>query len=204
MVLIYAAVEGAVDEAIAKRLIRFAGGTPGPVYGGEGKSYLRTRIGGYNNAAIHTPWIVLVDLNHEVECAPQLCRSWLPKKSAKLCFRVAVHAAEAWLLADRGRIAKFLSIPLSRVPTDPDCEMQPKQLVVNLAARSRKRDIREDMAPRPGSGRRVGPAYTSRLMEFVTGKQSPWRPAVAAKRSDSLQRCVACLKRLIDSESRSS
>jgi hypothetical protein len=36
--------------------------------------------------------------------------------------------------------------------------------VVELARYSRRRDIREDMVPRPGSGRSVGAAYTSRLI----------------------------------------
>jgi ribosomal protein L25 (general stress protein Ctc) len=39
--VIAAAVEGIVDEAVARRLIREAGGIPGPVYGKNGKQHLR-------------------------------------------------------------------------------------------------------------------------------------------------------------------
>jgi len=104
---------------------------------------------------------------------------------------------EAWLLADREHIAKFLSIPLSLLPRDPEAEDNPKQLMVKLAGQSRRRDIREDMVPRPGSGRAVGQAYSSRLNEFIN---KYWRPRHAARNSDSLQRCLNCLKGLVQGE----
>lgn len=200
MVVISAAVEGSVDEAVVQRLILEAGGNPGPVYGKNGKTSLRNKINGYNNAARHQPWIVLVDLNHDANCAPDLCRDWLPAQSQKLCFRVAVREVEAWLLADREHVAKFLSVPVSRIPVNPELEPDPKQLMVNLAAGSRRRDIRLDMVPRPGSGRAVGPAYPSRLIEFVNVSKTPWRPKVAVARSDSLRRCLECLRGLVRQE----
>ena len=200
MVVISAAVEGITDEAVIKRLISEVGGIPGLVYGKNGKGVLRTKINGYNNAARHAPWVVLVDLDHESDCAPDLCQVWIPARSPKLCFRVAVRQVEAWLLADRERVAGFLSVPISRIPRNPECEDNPKQVMVNLAARSRRKDIREDMVPRPGSGRAVGPAYTSRIMEFVSANGSGWRPVIAAKNSDSLKRALQCIKRLIEAE----
>jgi hypothetical protein len=198
MVVISAAVEGLVDETVIKSLIREAGAITGQVYGKRGKAFLRESIGGYNNSARFRPWVVLVDLDQDAPCAPQLCQNWLAAKAAKLCFRVAVRAVEAWLLADRESIAKFLSVSPSRIPIDPESESNPKQLMVDLAARSKRRSIREDMVPRPGSGRSVGPAYTSRLIEFV---QSPlWRPTIAAERSESLRRCRGCIERLVQGE----
>jgi hypothetical protein len=141
---------------------------------------------------------VLVDLDQDATCAAELCRDWIATKAAKLCFRVAVRAVESWLLADRESIAKFLSVTQSRIPIDPESELNPKQIMVDLAAKSKRRSIREDMVPRPGSGRSVGAAYTSRLIEFV---QSPlWRPLVAAERAQSLQRCRRCLKQLVQGE----
>ena len=200
MVFISAAVEGLVDEAVVKRLILEAGGTPGQVYGKNGKRSLRANVNGYNNAARHRPWILLVDLNHEAACAPDLCRTWISRRSGKLCFRVAVREVEAWLLADREHIANFLSIARSRVPISPESEENPKQVMIDLAARSRRRDIREDMVPRPGSGRQVGPAYTSRLIEFVSSSQIGWRPDVAMEDSPSLRGCIECLRRLVREE----
>ena len=198
MVVISAAVEGLVDEAVVKSLITEVGAQPGQVYGKRGKPNLRASINGYNNAAKFRPWVVLVDLDHESACAPELCLNRLSAKAAKLCFRVAVRAVESWLLADREAIAQFLSVSPSRVPADPESESYPKQVMVDLATRSKRRSIREDMVPRPGSGRSVGPAYTSRLIEFV---QTPvWRPTIAADQSQSLRRCRNCLERLVQSE----
>lgn len=200
MVVVSAAVEGSVDEVLVKRLISEAGGIPGEVYGKNGKLPLRARINAYNSAARYRPWVVLVDLNHEHNCAPDLCRAWLPTRSPKLCFRVAVREVEAWLLADREHIANFLSIAQSRVPINPESEENPKQALVNLAAHSRRRNIREDMVPRPGSRREVGPAYTSRLIEFISASAGAWRPDIASTYSQSLKRCIECLKRLISAE----
>jgi hypothetical protein len=200
MIVVSAAVEGRVDEALVKRLISEAGGTPGDIYGRNGKLPLRARINAYNNAARFRPWIVIVDLNHEADCAPDLCRAWLPTRSPKLCFRVAVHEVEAWLLADREHISKFLSISKARIPLNPELEENPKQMMVNLAAHSRRRNIREDMVPRPGSAREVGPAYTSRLIEFISAPQVGWRPVVASVYSQSLKRCIQCLRQLIKAE----
>src|SRR3989304_7127405 len=160
MIVVSAAVEGSVDEALVKRLISEAGGIPGEVYGKNGKLPLRARINAYNSAARYRPWMILIDLNHEANCAPDLCRAWLPTRSPKLCFRVAVREVEAWLLADREHVAKFLSISKARIPLNPELEENPKQVMVNLAARSRRRDIREDMVPRLGRGRSGGPADT--------------------------------------------
>ncbi|RMG55932.1 MAG: hypothetical protein D6723_01570, partial [Acidobacteria bacterium] len=191
-VVISAAVEGPVDEAVIRRLIRHVGAIPGPVYGKNGKDHLRKSVKGYNEAARHTPWIVMVDLNHDAPCAPPLRDAWLPSIAPMMCFRVAVRAVEAWLLADRQHIARFLGVSKTRIPQNPEAVDDPKDAMVDLARHSRRRNVREDMVPRPGSGRKVGPAYTSRLIEFVEDTANGWRPAVAAATSDSLKRCIAC------------
>ncbi len=190
-----AAVEGPVDEAVVKRLIVHVGGAPGPVYGKQGKAALRDRVRDYNVAARRALWVILVDLDGEEECAPTLRRTWIPEAAPHLCFRIAVRAVEAWLLADGERLATFLGIPSARVPTQPEALRDPKQALVGLARASKRREIRADMFPRPGSGRRVGPAYTSRVIEFI---ESAWRPKVAAGQADSLRRAIACLERMVD------
>lgn len=192
--VISAAVEGIVDEAVVRKLIAHADATPGDVYGRQGKSFLRQKIASYNNAAQRMPWIVLVDLDHDNDCAPPLRNAWLPQPAPHLCFRVAVREVEAWLLADAERLASFLGVARSRLPSDPERLGHPKATMVNLARASRRRDIREDMVPRPGSGRQVGPAYSSRLIQFASAH---WRPEVAAGRADSLKRAIRSLKRLV-------
>src|SRR5690242_14250319 len=150
---IAAAVEGVVDEAVAGKLIEHVGCSCGDVFGKRGKDWLRNKAPAYNSAARHAPWFVLVDLDLDHQCAPLLIQSWMPKPSRYLCFRVAVREVEAWLIGDADGLSKFLAIPQGRVPRDAEQLRDPKQEMVNLAAASRRRDIRIDMTPRPGSGR---------------------------------------------------
>jgi hypothetical protein len=191
---ILAAVEGPVDEAVLRRLAEEVGVAAPVVYGKRGKDALRQRLSGYNNAARFGPWAVLVDLNHDADCAPRLVSDWLPAPSARMCFRVVVRKIEAWLLADRERLAAFLGVAPARIPANPELEPDPKRTLIELSRQSRRREIREDMVARPESGREVGPAYTSRLIEFI---QCSWRPAEAAARSDSLRRCLRRLRELV-------
>jgi len=133
-----------LDEAVLRRLVDEAGGSLQVVYGKMGKAHLRQSLNGYNQAARFTPWVVLVDLDLEYECAPLLCGEWLPNPAPDMCLRVAVREVETWLLADRERMARFLSVPVSRIPFDPEALDDPKGKLVQLARRSRRRDIRED------------------------------------------------------------
>lgn len=195
-VFVSGAVEGLLDEAVLRRLLQEVGCGVGPIYGKRGKEYLEKKIQGYNSAARFNPWVVLVDLDHSADCAPLLRSDWLPTLAPYMCFRVAVMGIEAWLFADQERISRFLSVRLSQIPINPDLESDPKNKMIQLAAKSRRREIREEMVPRPGSGRRVGPAYTSRLIEFVEDQVDGWRPSLAAKSSCSLNRCLRSLRSL--------
>ena len=75
-------------------------------------------------------------------------------------------------------------MPSNRVPREPEALAHPKQSLINLVRLSRRRDIRQDLVPRPAGGRTEGPAYMSRLIEYATDH---WRPDVAATRADSLR-----------------
>jgi hypothetical protein len=86
------------------------GAQPGPVYGKNGKRHLRERITGYNNAACFSPWIVLLDLDHDSGCAPPLRNDWLGALAPFMCLRIAVRQVEAWLLADRDNISRRRSV----------------------------------------------------------------------------------------------
>lgn len=191
-VTICAAVEGVVDEVVAARLIRHVGAIPGPAYGRKGKPHLHQQISGYNQAAQRAPWLVLVDLDQEADCAPPMRQVWIPAPAPMFCFRIAVRAIEAWLMADAEALASFIGVSRTRIPRDPETIGNPKTELVNIAARSRRRAIREDMVPREGSGRAVGPAYPSRLIEFASEQ---WRPTEAAATSESVRRAIACLER---------
>ena len=188
-------VEGDVDEAVIRRLCAIYSIEIVNRYGGNGKDAIRKSIQGYDRAARLGCWIVLVDLDHEQECAPTLAREWLPRPAPKMCFRIAVREVEAWLMADSEHLAQFLGIPKAKIPQKVDEVEYPKRLLVQLAAKSRRRDIREDMVPRSGSKRRVGPAYVSRLVEFVSFAEANWRAETARAASPSLDRCLHDLER---------
>ena len=191
-VILSAAVEGILDDAVVRRLAEDVDVPINAVHICGGKLQLKQKVGAYNHAADLWPWILLVDLDRE-ECAPNLRAAWLPAPNKWMCFRVAVREVEAWLLGDRQRMAEFLGVAVAKVPQAPDSIDDPKRVIVELARLSRQRDFRMDMVPRQNSGRSEGPAYASRLIEFT---QRLWRPSVAAKHSDSLRRCREALHRI--------
>ena len=196
--IIHGAVEGLLDEVVLRRVIKHSHAEPGRIFGGNGKTHLLERLPGYNEAARLDPWVVLLDLDNDASCAPSLRTRVLAHPAEKMCFRIAVREIEAWLMGDVERLAAFLRVPSSRVSKQPEALSDPKRAMIDLAKRSRSRDIREDMVPRPESGRRVGPVYVGRLIEFVQDAAAGWRPEVAAGSSDSLRRCLRHLRRLAE------
>jgi hypothetical protein len=195
--VISGAVEGPVDEAVLRRLFHEIGATPGPIYGKRGKDRLVQQVAAYSHAARLAPWVVLMDLDRDADCAPTLRNRLLPDPAPALCFRIAVRAIEAWLLADRERFAEYFGIALSKVPPQPEALPDPKRAVVDLARSSRRKEIRHDLVPRQESGRTVGPAYTSHLLAYIQDVRNGWRPKIAAEGSQSLKRALRCLERLL-------
>lgn len=187
------ACEGDSDLAIVERLASEVGISIAVPHVRGGKTGVTRNLHGFNNAAQFTPWLVLRDLNSDADCAPDLVRRLLPQPAPTMAFRVAVHAAEAWLLADHERIARFLRVSAAIITASPEDLADPKGELVRLARRSPSRAIREDMSPLTGLSARVGPGYTSRIIEFA---RDHWRPRVAARRSPSLAGCLRKLERL--------
>jgi len=187
------AVEGSVDAAAVRKLLRELRLIAGTEYIRNGKAGLDASLAGYNSAARFSPWIVLRDLDKDAPCASRLRGNLLPHEAEYLFLRIAVRAVESWLMADGEAIATFLHVSPSRIPKAPDLEEHPKTTIVNLARHSRRRVIREGMVPRIGSGISVGPEYTGMLVEFA---EQQWSPTRAAKfgRSPSLTRSLACLQ----------
>jgi hypothetical protein len=188
-----AVVEGDIDAAVAERLARATKVDLVAVHTSRGKNQLDARLNGYNRAARHGNWLVLRDLDRDAKCAPELVRELLPEPSRGMHLRIAVRSIEAWVLADVERASRFLGISQSLVPQAPDALADPKRTLVTLASRSSRRTIREDLVPARGMSAKVGPVYTSRLVDFIT---SSWRPGSAATRSPSLASCLRDLRRL--------
>ncbi|NQT82499.1 hypothetical protein HQ563_05725 [bacterium] len=183
-------VEGDLDEAVLTELLRSIGIGVLRRFGKRGKDDLRKKVRRYNHAARHSKWVVLVDLNNDAECPPPFVASWLPDRNPNLQFRVAVRAIESWLLADTNAMARFLRVPVEKIPLQPEKEPKPKQTLINVARRSRSKRIRQDLVPPPGRTARQGPGYISRLIEFTVVH---WDPQRASKHAPSLERALNSL-----------
>lgn len=68
-VWISAVVEGDVDEAVLTRLADACGVSIASVFGRSGKHAVYQRLEAYNKAASYSPWIVLLDLDDDAQCA---------------------------------------------------------------------------------------------------------------------------------------
>lgn len=192
--VVSAAVEGDLDEVVLRAIADYIGFSIGPVYGRRGKPYLLQMLTGYNSAARFSPWIVILDLDRDCECAPEALTAWLPQPAQRMFCRISVRAVEAWLLADRDRIAAMLAISPQRITRNPESLDDPKRHLVDLARNSNRAEIRTSIVPRAGSGRSVDPSYNAKMIEFVSAGR--WRIDTARHNSASLQRTLDRLEEL--------
>lgn len=135
-------VEGVLDAAVAKRVLREADLVPGPEYIQYGKAGLDQRLAGFNNAARFSCWLVVRDLDRDAPCAPELRQRLLPAPAPHMRFQVSVRAVEAWLLADMEGISDLISVGRAKVSRDPDSLDDPKRHLLDLARQSRRRAVR--------------------------------------------------------------
>ena len=149
--------------------------------GGESKFWLAAAR--YNEAGKHMPVIGLADLE-QARCASSLLAGKLPHKSGGFHLRIAVRMLESWLLADRQAMARFLRVPISTLPLNPDGEAHAKRLLVDIARRSTSKAIRNALVP-DDSGGIVGADYAATMIKFI---EEHWRVAVARKSSPSLEK----------------
>ena len=160
----------------------------------EGKSYIQKKINDINNLSIPQPFFILVDMDKE-SCAPQLIKQWLKRPCRdNLLFRIAVHELEAWLLADVDGFSHFLQMDYSFINQEiqnPDEIRNPKEKLISLVDRSRKRELKNDMVNKYQTYFRQGSGYNTRLIEFVL---SLWNIERAAKKSESLNRSLKALR----------
>ncbi len=185
-------VEDELSDALIRRILKESRNTfeVGTSYGKRGYGYIKEKVRAFNKAARGTPFLVLSDLE-EAECAPTQIKEWLQVPAhPNLLFRVAVREVESWLLADKPGFASFLNINKELIPENADGISDPKQFLINLAKRSRKRALREAIVPIPNSTARVGPDYNGQLSSFVF---NAWNIVEAMGNSESLRRTVKAL-----------
>ena len=128
-----------------------------------------------------------------LECPPDVIARWLPRAQPRMLFRVVVRELESWLLADRDHFADFLGISINHLPVEPEKIEDPKQLLVNLARRSRKRELRSALVPETQSTAQVGRLYNSEMVIFV---RTLWDTEIARKHAPSLDKCLKRLESL--------
>jgi len=159
----------------------------------NGKGKIKKQISAYNNAAQYGYYFVITDLDDDFKCAPLLIKDWLPAQySSQLLFRVAVHEIESWLLADRKNFAAFFSISHDLIPLEPDKETDPKRIVISLARKSRKKEIRESIVPIDDFVSN-GPGYNIQFQNFI---QKYWDINAARKNSSSLDKAIILLDKI--------
>ena len=187
-------VEGAVDEGVAGRILAHCGHTAGVCYGKQGIGYIRKKADAFSRLAFSTaPMFVLVDYGDlHVPCAACIRNAVLSVPGPHVVVRAAVPEVESWLLADSHGLAGWLGISAARIPQNPESVPDPKRMLVQLAAKSRKRGIKAAMVPAgyPNASAQTGPEYTLAVSEFI---HTVWEPEAAAGRSESLRRCLARL-----------
>lgn len=188
------AFEGESDRGMVSRLVQELGIKVGISYCCDGQPNLFRRLPGFNCAASRSVWFVFTDLDAE-SCAPDLVSRVLPSPSNGMALRVAVRATEAWLLADREKMAEWLGVRLGLVPREPDSLDNPKLRLVDLARQSRHRSLQSQLVPSRNSGRPVGPGYTTEINLFA---QKRWRPNVAALVSPSLDRAIRSMRKKLE------
>lgn len=187
------AVEDELSEIAARRMIEAH--SPFNVLsclGKKGFGYLKANMAKFQKIARQIPCFVLTDLD-QYPCPTALREDWKTFSMPRdFIFRIAVRSVESWLMADRKNFADFLGISIQRLPLNPDDERYPKQLLINLARKSNRRVIREDLVPKKNSTAKVGPNYNARLGEFVREK---WIISSAQSNSQSLSRAIRALEK---------
>ena len=185
------AVEGITDAAVVRRILTDHRIVVAGEYGLRGKRHIDDKLRAFNAAAKYGNWLVVRDLDDDAQCAADLVAALLPSPSARMRLRVAVRAIESWLLADAEGFSDYFSVAAHHVPENPESLTNPKAELVRVAQKSRSRALRSDILPSPGTTALVGPGYVARIIEYA---ESTWSWSRAARRSDSLRRCIRSVK----------
>ncbi|HAT14441.1 MAG TPA: hypothetical protein DCS91_13530 [Microcoleaceae bacterium UBA11344] len=184
--------EDALSEAVLKEMLKQSQRpfSVGSCLNQRGYGKIKKIISGLNYAAKGMPYLVLTDLDN-AECPLVILSEWLTQpKHPNLLFRIAVKEVEAWLLAHREAFAEFLGISVSLIPANVDEIPDPKQLLINLARKSKKRSLRDAIVPERNSTAKIGKDYNGQLIQFV---QNNWQVEAAQVNSRSLQRAMNAL-----------
>ncbi len=157
----------------------------------RGFGAIKTKIRKFNQAAQWMPYLVITDLDNH-PCPVTMVNEWIATpRHNNLIFRVAVREIEAWLLADRENIARFLQISSAQIDRSPETLHDPKAALIQAVKKhSRSRSIRTDIVP-IGATSSIGPNYNGRLSEFT---MKHWDVNLARTNAPSLDRAMRSLE----------
>jgi hypothetical protein len=102
-----------------------------------------------------------------------------------------VREVEAWLLADRENLSAFLAVSPSLIEIPVEEMTDPKNFLINLSRKSKKRYIREAIVPENKSTASIGKNYNDCLSVFVN---QYWNLAEARLHSQSLNKALIALE----------
>lgn len=165
----------------------------------NGYGFLKSNLKKFDSAAQRMPVLVLTDLDR-AECAPSLRIRWMGNEPAqtKFLFRVAVREVEAWLLADREAMARFLNLSPAKIERDTETIDDPKRYLLRLAQRA-PAELRADLLPKRGARAAQGFGYNARMGAFVIDH---WSSRRAAKNNASLKKAIARLETYVTAHAR--
>lgn len=183
----YLIVEDVLQQSTLQRVIR----DYKPIWeyhtilGLKGNGYIKKNLKSFNTLAESLPTIIITDLDN-IDCPVELTAAWFNfKKSRKLIFRIAVREIESWLLADRHNFSRFIGVPINKIPENIEDIENPKGFLNDLAKKSRKKEIRENLVAKGTA--KIGPGYNSLLEVFIF---SHWNPERARISSKSLNKAI--------------
>jgi hypothetical protein len=162
------------------------------VMGKRGFGYFQSRIDQIRRSASSLIFIAFLDGDELGDtCPSDAINQWFNSRNPNNIYvRFAFYELESWLLADRANLAAFLNVSPGVLPVVDDQRRNTKELLVQLARRSRRREIVHDLVPAPGLTAIVGPAYNARISEFI---RTSWDVRAAATQNVSLARACRCV-----------
>lgn len=162
----------------------------------DGFGPFRARVEAMNNVAQRVMPVLMVADADQAPCPVTQLKAWLPHNpSNRLALRLAVREAEAWAMADHEGFAEFARLSPAQLPPEPESLSNPKQVLLKLIARCKRRDLRDEMLPGKRDRSPVGLGYNIHLKDFVSHY---WLAERAASRAPSLARAMPRIVALLD------
>jgi hypothetical protein len=193
---VYLAAEDEPGLAVGRKLV--AETPPLTVYREEnahGFGRLKTKAPSFQQMGTRGfPVLMITDLDTR-PCPSGMINEWLGKLPAPgFMFRICVREVEAWLLAHRVAMARFLGVAISRIPATPESLHDPKAELIAVSQHSRQRKIR--MGLKPIGSATIGPDYNRLLCDFI---RNSWSAEIASQTSPSLAHARNRLRHLAES-----